>query len=101
MPPATVTIDTTLVQNSEPSRAVIGDGVAMLSVRAGSFFHLNRTGGEIWSMFAERRQVREVCEALSRSYVLDTETARREVIGFVQSLVEHRLLQVVEREPSR
>jgi hypothetical protein len=52
-------------------------------------------------MFAERRQVREVCEALSRSYVLDTETARREVIGFVQSLVEHRLLQVVEREPSR
>jgi len=79
----------------------MGDGVAMLSLRSGAVFHLNRTGGEIWNMFAERRQVREVCAAVSRSYAIDADTARHEVIGFVQSLVDHRLLQVVEREPPR
>jgi hypothetical protein len=91
-----VTIDTVLVRDSEPVAANIDQEVVMLSVRAGAYFGLNEVGGEIWNMLAEPRRIEEICHALSQRYDVEHERMTREVIQFLEVLVEQRLVRVVD-----
>ena len=52
-----VTIDSVLVQDKEPTAAALDGGVVLLSLRAGSYFGFNRVASDIWTMLAEPRRV--------------------------------------------
>jgi hypothetical protein len=94
----TLTDDTVLVRDSEPVATAIDGNAVVLSVRAGSYFDFNAVGAEIWNLLSESRRVGELIELLSRSYDVDITTATRDVTSFLHSLVERRLLRVVEPE---
>jgi Coenzyme PQQ synthesis protein D (PqqD) len=96
-----VTGDTILVQDGEPIPATVDQDVILLSIRAGSYFGLNRVGGEIWNMLAEPKRVRQICDALLHQHDVDSETVSRDVIPFLQTLIERRLIRVVDPGDTR
>jgi hypothetical protein len=92
----TVTLDTILVRDSEPIPATVNQEVVVLSMRAGSYFGFNRVGTEIWNMLSEPRRVDQIFDALSRLHDVDAETMIRDVTPFLQTLIERRLVRVVD-----
>jgi hypothetical protein len=90
-----VKIDSILVQDEEPIAADIGGRVAVLSLRAGSYFDFNPVATEIWCMLTEPCRVSEIFHTLSRLHDVDAETLARDVTPFLQTLVTHRLVRVV------
>ena len=96
-----VTIDSVLVQDSEPTAADLDGSVVVLSVRAGSYFGFNRVAGEIWRMLVEPRRVGEIFDALAQHHDVDAETLTRDVTNFLQTMVDHRLVRMVEASEAR
>jgi hypothetical protein len=91
-----VTIDSVLVQDQEPRAADLDGGVVVLSVSAGSYFGFNRVATEIWHMLAAPCRVGQIFEALTQHHDVDAETLSRDVTPFLQTLIAHRLVRVLE-----
>ena len=96
-----VTIDSFLVRDREPTAVDVDDGVVILNLRAGSYFGLNPVATEIWNMLAEPCRVGEILNALAEGHDVDEETLAREVTPFLQTLVEHRLVRVIDSGETR
>jgi hypothetical protein len=90
-----VTADTILVQDSEPISAIVQENIVLLSIRAGAYFGLNRTGGLIWNMLIEPRRVGEIFEVLAQTHDADLDTMTRDVVEFLDTLIKRQLVRVV------
>lgn len=91
-----MTIDNVLVQDLEANAADLDGSAVVLSVRAGSYFSFNEVATEIWNMLAEPCRVGEIFDALAASHEVDAETLTRDVTPFLQTLIEHRLVRVLD-----
>jgi hypothetical protein len=91
-----VTIDTILVRDGEPIPVTVDGNVVALSIRAGSFYDFNRVGSDIWNKLAEPHHVRQILDALSQTYDVDMDTMTSDVTAFLQTLVDNRLVRVLE-----
>jgi hypothetical protein len=91
-----VTIDTVLVQDTEPSATDLDGDVVVLSVRAGAYFGFDSVATEIWNMLAQPRQVGQIFESLLQRHDVDAETLARDVTPFLQTLIENRLVRLIE-----
>ncbi len=92
----TVTVDTILVRDSEPIPATVEEETVVLSIRAGAYFGFNRVGTEIWNMLMEPRRVGDIFDLLSQTHEVDAATMTRDVTVFLNSLINRRLLRVVD-----
>jgi hypothetical protein len=90
-----VTIDSVLVQDKEPSAADLDGDAVVLSVRAGAYFSFNRVATEIWNMLATPCRVDQIFDALHERHEVDAPTLAREVTPFLQVLLEHRLVRLI------
>jgi len=91
-----VTDESVLVHESGPVAADLAGGAVVLSVRADAYFGFNCTATEIWHMLAEPCRVGEVLALLAERHDVDAETVARDVIPFLQTLVEYRLVRAVD-----
>jgi hypothetical protein len=91
-----VTIESILVQDSEPVGADLDGGRVLLSLRAGAYFNFNPMASEIWQMLAEPCRVGQIFAALSDGHDVDAQTVAHDVTPFLQTLVNHRLVRVVD-----
>jgi Coenzyme PQQ synthesis protein D (PqqD) len=92
-----VTIDSILVRDREPRTADLTGGVVVLSMSVGSYFSFNQLGSEIWTMLGEPCRVGHIFNVLSQRHGVDAQTLTRDVMPFLQKLIEHRLIRV--RDP--
>ena len=91
-----VQLNSVVVRDSEPIATTIDDEVVMLSPRAQAYFGLGSVGSEIWNAIEQPRRVEEVCAALMQEFEIDAETCRREVIDFLNDLIERGLARIVD-----
>ena len=77
-----VTIDSILVQDKEPTAADLDGGAVVLSVRAGAYFGFNQVASEIWTMLAEPCRVGQIFDSLSERHDVDARHpgARRDAV---------------------
>ena len=97
----TVTIDSVLVRDKEPVAAALDDGVVVMSIRAGAYFDFNRVASEIWDLLAEPCRVGEIFDTLLQRHDVDAKTLVRDVTPFLQTLLEHRLVRLLDPRQSR
>ena len=83
---------------NDASEVTIAMGVSrqFLSLRAGSYFDFNSMATEIWQMLAVPCRVDQIFAALGDGHDVDAQTIARDVTPFLQTLVDHRLLRVVD-----
>lgn len=91
-----VTIESILVRDNEPVGTDLDGGSVLLSLRAGAYFSFNPIASEIWQMLAEPSRVGQIFASLSDGYSVDAQTVAHDVTPFLQSLVDHRLVRVVD-----
>jgi Coenzyme PQQ synthesis protein D (PqqD) len=96
-----VTVDSILVQDEEPKAAGLDGEVVLLSLRAGSYFGFNRVASEIWHMLAAPCRVGQIFTSLSERHDVDAETLARDVTPFLQTLLEQKLVRVIEPDETR
>jgi hypothetical protein len=96
-----VTIETILVRDTEPVSSTVDENIVVLSIRAGSYFDFNRVGSDIWNMLAEPHRVRQILDALSQTYRVDMDTMTRDVIAFLETLVDARVVHILEPGKTR
>lgn len=90
--------DSLVVRDSEPIFTTIDEEVVMLSPRAQAYFGLGMVGSEIWNAIEKPRRVEELCAALLQEFEVDAETCRREVLDFLNDLVERGLAHVLSEK---
>lgn len=96
-----LTVDSILVQDKEPRAAALEGGTVLLSLRAGAYFGFNPVASEIWDMVAVPCRVGEIFAALEAKHEVDAETLARDVTPFLETLVDQRLLRLVEPSEAR
>ena len=96
-----ITIDSVLVQDKDLAAADLDGCVVVLSVRAGAYFGFNDVASEIWDILSEPCRVGEIFDTLSQSHDVDAATLSRDVLPFLQSLIERRLARQLDRDGAR
>jgi len=96
-----ITIDSVLIQDKELAAADLDGRVIVLSARAGAYFDFNGVASEIWHMLSEPRSVGELFDTLSQSHDVDATTLSRDVLPFLQTLIDQRLVLQVDRDDAR
>jgi hypothetical protein len=96
-----VTIDVVLVQDKTLAAADLDGRVVVLSVRAGAYFGFNGIASEIWHMLSKPCRVGEIFDALSQSHDVDASTLSRDVLPFLQTLIEQGLARQIDRDSVR
>lgn len=91
-----VRLDSVVVKDSEPITTTIDDEVVMLSPRANAYFGLGLVGSEIWNAIEQPRRVDDLCAGLVQQFEIDVDTCRREVLDFLNDLVDRGLARIVE-----
>ena len=93
-----VTIDSVLVQDKNLAATDLDGYVVVLNVPAGSYFGFNGVASEIWHFLSEPRRVSEIFSELSQSHEVDPTTLARDVLSFLQTLIDKRLAVQVDRD---
>lgn len=96
-----VTVDSVLVREKELAVADVDGRAVVLSLAAGSYFDFNRVATEIWAMLAEPCRVGEIFRRLSDRHDVDPGTLATDVIPFLQTLLNERLVRVLAVEEMR
>jgi hypothetical protein len=96
-----VTIDSVLMQDKDLVAADVDGCVVVLSKRAGAYFSLNGVASEIWHILSEPRRVDEIFSALSQSHDVDAAALSRDVLPFLQTLIDRQLARQIDRDGAR
>jgi hypothetical protein len=87
--------ETILVQNDQLFVSSVDEKTVMLSIRAATYFTLDRVGTDIWNMLAQPRSLQQIMDSLVPLYNVDRGIMSSDVNSFLQSLIDHHLVRVV------
>lgn len=93
-----VTIDSVLVRHRDLATADLEGQVVVLNIHAGAYLGFNEVASEIWRLLSEPCRVDKIFDALSQSHDVDVATLSRDVLPFLQTLVDRRLALQIDRD---
>lgn len=96
-----VTIDSVLVRDQTLAATELDGRVVVLNIYTDSYVSLNAVASDIWSMLSEPRRVGDIFDALSQTHDVDGETLSRDVLPFLQHLIERRLARQLDGATGR
>jgi hypothetical protein len=96
-----VTIDSVLVRDPELAAADLDGYVVVLSLQAGSYFGFNGVASDIWQMLAGPRRVADIFDALTHSHDVDVATISRDVLPFLQILIDRGLARRLDPDSEK
>jgi hypothetical protein len=76
----------------------IDDQTVMMDIDQGSYFGLNPTGTRIWALLAEPIAIGDLCDRLLEEFDVPREQCERQVVDFLESLIDRGLVQVLNVE---
>ena len=92
----TLSLESVIVQDEEPVVATVDGEVVMLSARAEAYFGLGEVGTTVWNMIERPCGVDEICDRIVESFDVEREACERDVIWFIDELIDLRLVRLVE-----
>jgi hypothetical protein len=69
-----------------------GDTV-MMSLERSAYFGLDSIGSRIWQLLAQPITIQALCNQLAAEYEVDEATCQRDVVKFVQQLLDEGLIR--------
>jgi len=70
----------------------VDEQILALDTKSSTFFNLNRTGAMLWSALSEGRTREQLTDELVAKFKIDSQTARRDVDAYIDTLAKHGLL---------
>ena len=72
----------------------------ILSLRNGKYYGVNPVGVTIWQAIQSPATLTQIQAAVTREYDVDEETCRREVLTFLEQMVNEELVEVLNEKDS-
>jgi hypothetical protein len=85
-------VDQRLERSDNQVAAPLGEELAILNVKLGKYYGLDRVGRRVWDLFEVPRTLREIKEALIAQYEVEPETLEADLSGLLDDLVNEGLL---------
>jgi hypothetical protein len=73
--------------------AAVGDELLMMSVERGKYYNLNPTGSRLWNLLASAATVDDLVAAVLTEYDVTPDTARKDILYFLDALRERVLVK--------
>ncbi len=73
----------------------LGADVVMMDIEQGNYYGLEAVAARIWEMTEKPVSVGSLCENLTAEYDIAPEKCREEVVGFLDDLLQHKIIQIV------
>ena len=85
-------LDTHLTVPPQVMSRLVGDETVLLDLASGIYFGLDGVGKRIWESVSEGNSLNQTIAIIVAEFKVDEKQAQTDVIEFVSSLVERRLL---------
>jgi hypothetical protein len=72
----------------------LGNEVAILDLKSGTYYGLDAVGARIWGLIQEPRTVEEIHNTLISEYEVDPHRCKRDLIMLLQDLAEQELIEI-------
>lgn len=88
---------TTIIRRSQAvMSADLGEETVMMDIEKGQYYGLDEVGSRIWALVERPMSIRHLCEQLVSEYEIPLDRCELEVVGFVGSLLEHDIVEIVD-----
>jgi hypothetical protein len=95
-----LSIDSTVVAAEDQVSSDLGDEVAILDLKGGTYYGLDAVGARIWSLIQRPITVAEVQNVILSEYEVEPERCARDLITLLGRLIEEGLVEVKDGTPA-
>jgi Coenzyme PQQ synthesis protein D (PqqD) len=93
-------MDSTVVVSESQVSSELGEEVAILDLKAGTYYGLDSVGARVWELMQTPKSVSEIRNILLREYDVDPERCERDLHALLQRLVAEGLVEVQDETPA-
>ena len=72
----------------------LDDEMIIMDMNSGRYFGLNETGAKIWSLLNDHHNIGTIINLLHDEYEISKEKCKKEVIAFIQDILDKGLINV-------
>jgi len=98
MPNTTLELQTRVRRIDNVLDTEIDDQTVMMDIEQGSYFGLNQTATQIWTLLAEPMVIGDLCDRLTEEFDVPREQCEQQVVAFLANLRDRGLVQIVTDE---
>lgn len=73
----------------------VDDELVLLDMNTESYFGLDSVAGDIWKLLQEGRTIQETFNTLLATYDVGPDTLKKDLVAFVNTLVDNKLASLV------
>jgi hypothetical protein len=78
----------------------IGEEVAILDLKAGTYYGLDSVGARVWELIQRPKSVGEIRNVLLEEYEVEPKRCERDLLALLQTLVNEGLVEVRNGTPA-
>jgi hypothetical protein len=90
----TLSTSSSVVAAKDQVSSDLGGEVAILDLKAGTYYGLDTVGARIWGLIQEPRTVREIRDVLVSEYEVEPGRCESDLIALLQRLADEGLIEV-------
>ena len=89
--------DTIVVAAEDQVSSDLGEEVAILDLKVGTYYGLDEVGARVWELIQEPRAVGDVRDVLLEEYDVAPERCERDLFALLERLAEQGLIEVRDK----
>lgn len=86
--------ETIVIRNEDVLYSEVADGMSLMDIESGRYFHFEQTGARIWLELAADRTFDDLCTGLEREFDAESGQVRIDTEEFLSSLLDLGLATV-------
>ncbi|MFE4036189.1 lasso peptide biosynthesis PqqD family chaperone [Priestia sp. YIM B13489] len=90
-----ISVNHLVIQSEGNIVSDMGNEKVMLNIENGKYYNLGKSGGDIWGLIDKPVLVSELVDNIMAKYDVTKEKCQEEVISFLESMYEERLVKVI------
>ena len=90
----TVSLDCIVQRNDDIIFTDLDDTIVMMDPEQGTYYELDAVGTQIWTLLENASSVTDLCDALAVVYDVTPDVCRRDVLEFIEKVLEMGVVRV-------
>jgi hypothetical protein len=90
-----IELTTKIVQTQDIVAASVDDEMMMMNLETNNYYGMGQVGSHIWELLKQPLTIVELCTTLQERFAVDSETCQRDVLRFVEQLVDEKLVRII------
>ena len=89
-----LSVNSSVVAAKDQVSSDLGEEIAILDLKSGTYYGLDAVGARIWSLIQEPRSVEEIRDSLVSEYEVEPALCESDLIVLLQRLADEGLVEV-------